>query len=208
MKNAVILLFILFLTLVVEGQKDSSFDPCTIFFAEPMVYNVYEDGTATRTTFWYDYCYCTHDSGSYIPYKIKIDFCFNPSFVAFANPVPPTVFYFSATLQFKYGDYSDCLNVINPKLSKEYSIVSKSPLNSDSLLNIKNAPYILTSEDINLKQLLDENEIGYFENETKYNLNQLIIRSRFFDLNGNECQFEYTFPICMLMRLDKIVSEW
>jgi hypothetical protein len=122
-----------------------------------------------------------------------------------------TSFLLKTTLSLKYSIYDDCIDVINPKLSKELLVdlrkfsfkEIKDGMNKDDIFNI----YLTPSS---LSEIQKENDIGLLHTDRYDNyLCQIVVKSYLgFSVDNFMCESEYIFPICAPFITNYIINEW
>jgi len=122
-----------------------------------------------------------------------------------------TSFFLKTTLSLKYSIYDDCIDVINPKLSKEFLVdlrkitfkEIRDGMNKDDILKINLTPFPLS-------EIQKENDIGLMHTDRYDNyLCQIVVKSYLgFSLDKFICESEYIFPICAPFITNYIINEW
>jgi hypothetical protein len=126
-------------------------------------------------------------------------------------PTSDTIFYLKIVIQLKYGDYDNCIEVINPKLTKEYEVNNKKVSFQEIVRSMQEyGTLVINSDPILLKIIMRENNIGFMDNNPNNNfLCQIIIKTYLGRIkNAKDCIIEYIHFVCAPIPHDYIINEW
>lgn len=122
-----------------------------------------------------------------------------------------TLFFINISLQLKYGDHDDCIDVINPNLTKEYYIMNNKLSYQAIEKSMRlNGRIDLKSNPVLLRKYMIENNIGFLDNnEQKKYLCQIIIKTYLgYNVDAKDCQIEHIHPVCAPVPQYYIINEW
>lgn len=209
MKNTIITFIILAFSLsslILFGQNDSKIEPCKNWRIIPLLYNnIISDSTFVE--YWENYWYYrSGDTTKLIPDTLVVKLCLSPSLSILPDvDLPEAKYKIISTLQFKYSEHDDSYNVINPKISDTIVLLNKVvdlKLIYEQFKNSNSFGYEFPPIYIPIKTLLLGLNVNLdvapwdYNKGIPYALNQIIIKSSFYDLNCDlKCESEFIFPI-------------
>jgi hypothetical protein len=117
--------------------------------------------------------------------------------------VKDSIYTIKSIINYKYGNYQDSYNVINPKISEDIVIYEQKVNHKKAIKEIlksEMAVHNLKIIKVPIREMLDSLNIYIFDrpdtNKINYYLNQIIITSYFINEKGEiKCSSEFTFPI-------------
>lgn len=101
-------------------------------------------------------------------------------------------FNISVEVKLKMSESTDCINVINPKISKEYTLINKLLVKYDDFFIKGIYKTYKLKKSLKIRELLKQTI-----NNEKLMLAQIIVVTKIYPLNKEEnCLIEYILPIC------------
>lgn len=188
-----------------KSQDVSTTEICKEWNISPTLYNN-TISDSTRILYWQNYWYYRDNPSQFIPDTLLIDFIVHP--FLYSNEFSEgdkndSIFNILATFYYKYGEYEDSYNLINPKKS-ESLIILNNQINFKHIREImtrqNNGWLSLGSVSIPLVEMLTKNNIFLQdrplpEGKVQY-LNQLIFVVYLSNRDGLiTCTYEFIFPI-------------
>lgn len=188
-----------------KSQDVSSNDICKEWNIIPMLYNK-TISDSTKVLYWQNYWYYRDNPSQFIPDTLVIDFIVY-SFLYYNElsdgAENDSIFNIIATFYYKYGEYEDSYNLINPKKS-ESRIILNSELNFNHIrrkMTYQNDAWLsLGYVSLPLIEMLMKNNIflqdGPIPEGRIHYLNQLVFIVYLNNLDGlTICTYEFIFPI-------------
>ncbi len=188
-----------------KSQDTSTTDICKEWNIIPMLYNN-TISDSTQILYWQNYWYYRDNPSLFIPDTLIIDFIVHPFLYSngFSSGAEnDSIFNILATFYYKYGEYEDSYNLINPKKS-ESRIILNNELNFNQIrkkMTYQNNGWLsLGSVSLPLIEMLIKNDIflqdGPIPAGIVHYLNQLIFTVYLSNLDGLIlCTYEFIFPI-------------
>lgn len=203
-----IFLILFFMSIYGYSQFYKINEFCEEWYILPLLYNNYKSDS-TKVEYWENYWYfrSSDTTKKLIPDTLVIFLDLTPSMILTDEKVVETakdsIYTIKSIINYKYGNYQDSYNVINPKISEDI-VIYEQKVNLKKIikeiLKTKSFGYDLTIIKLPIREMLDSLNIYIFDrpdtNKISYYLNQIIITNYFINEKGEiKCSSEFTFPI-------------
>jgi hypothetical protein len=202
-----IFLILFFISIYGFSQSYKINEFCDEWYILPLLYNNYKSDS-TIVKYWENYWYFrSENTNKLIPDTLVISLDLIPSMVVIdeevLKSVKDSIYTIKSIINYKYGNYQDSYNVINPKISEDIVIYEQKVNHKKAIKEIlksEMAVHNLKIIKVPIREMLDSLNIYIFDrpdtNKINYYLNQIIITSYFINEKGEiKCSSEFTFPI-------------